>query len=103
MRTSRAVRLRRRRRCPWSCLRSRSWFSYFSGDGGHEVRLNRSVAVSLRATALLYLTLLLVVPVGMIFIKTFEHGLGTAWDWVTTPAAISAFSLSVMIAAIAVP
>jgi sulfate transport system permease protein len=67
------------------------------------VRVSRPVTVSLRAVALLYLGLLLLLPVGVIFIKTFEHGVGTAWAWVTTPAAISAFWLSVLIAAIAVP
>ena len=58
---------------------------------------------SLRAVALGYLALLLLAPVVFIFIKTFEHGFSTAWDYVTTPAAISAFWLSVLIAAIAVP
>jgi sulfate/thiosulfate transport system permease protein len=67
------------------------------------VRVSRPVTLSLRGVALLYLGLLLLVPVGVIFIKTFEHGVGTAWAWITTPAAISAFWLSVLIAAIAVP
>jgi sulfate transport system permease protein len=53
--------------------------------------------------ALLYLALLLLLPLGVVFARTFEHGFGTAWGWVTTPAAISAFWLTVMIAAIAVP
>jgi sulfate transport system permease protein len=53
--------------------------------------------------ALLYLALLLLLPVGVVFGKTFEHGIGTAWGWITTPAAISAFWLSLLIAAIAVP
>jgi sulfate transport system permease protein len=52
---------------------------------------------------LLYLALLLLLPVGVVFERTFEHGVGTAWSWVTTPAAISAFWLTVLIAAIAVP
>ncbi len=51
----------------------------------------------------MYLTLLLVAPLGVVFVKTFEHGIATAWAWVTTPAAISAFWLTVLIAAIAVP
>jgi sulfate transport system permease protein len=57
----------------------------------------------MRTIALLYLALLLLLPLGVIFVRTFEHGLGTAWGWITTPAAVSAFWLSVMIAAIAVP
>src|SRR5262249_6746570 len=47
--------------------------------------------------------LLLLVPVGIVFYKTFKHGLGPVWDSVTTPAAIHAFWLTVEIAAIAVP
>lgn len=67
------------------------------------MRLSRSLTLSLRTVALAYLALLLLLPVGIIFAKTFEHGLGTAWGWITTPAAISAFWLSVLIAAVAVP
>jgi len=67
------------------------------------VRISRPAKLSLRGVALLYLMLLLLAPVGVVFEKTFEHGLGTAWGWVTTPAAISAFWLSVLIALIAVP
>jgi sulfate/thiosulfate transport system permease protein len=67
------------------------------------LRVSRRATLSLRGVALLYLTLLLLLPVGVVFAKTFEHGLGTAWGWVTTPAAISAFWLSVLIAVIAVP
>lgn len=57
----------------------------------------------LRVVALLYLALLLVLPVVVVFIKTFEHGVGTAWGFMTTPAAISALWLSILMAAIAVP
>jgi sulfate transport system permease protein len=53
--------------------------------------------------ALLYLTLLLLAPLVIVFWRTFEYGIGTAWAFMTTPAAISAFWLSVLIAAIAVP
>jgi sulfate transport system permease protein len=52
---------------------------------------------------LLYLALLLLLPLAVVFGRTFEHGLGSAWGWVTTPAAISALWLTVAIAAIAVP
>ena len=58
---------------------------------------------SLRAIALAYLAALLIAPVVFIFAKTFEHGFSTAWSYITTPAAISAFWLSVLIAAVAVP
>jgi sulfate transport system permease protein len=67
------------------------------------VVVSRRTTLSLRAAALLYLALLLLLPLGVIFARTFEHGMGAVWASVTTPAAISAFSLSVMIAAVAVP
>jgi sulfate transport system permease protein len=59
--------------------------------------------LGLRFAALGYLALLLLVPVGVVFYKTFEHGLGAVYDSVTTPAAIHAFWLTVEVAAIAVP
>jgi sulfate/thiosulfate transport system permease protein len=65
--------------------------------------ISRRAKLSVRAVALVYLLLLLLLPVGVVFAKTFEHGFGVAWGWVTTPAAISAFWLSVILAAIAVP
>jgi len=67
------------------------------------VLVSRRARLSLRAVALLYLALLLLLPLAVVFARTFEHGVGAAWGWMTTPAAISAFWLSVMIAAIAVP
>jgi sulfate transport system permease protein len=56
-----------------------------------------------RVLALGYLALLLLVPVGVVFWRTFEHGLGPVWSSITTPAAIHAFWLTVEVAAIAVP
>jgi sulfate transport system permease protein len=65
--------------------------------------ISRKSTLSLRVIVLLYLIVLLLVPVGFIFGKTFEHGFSAAWNWITTPAAVSAFWLSVVIALIAVP
>lgn len=59
--------------------------------------------LSLRAVALLYLFLLLLLPVGVVFAKTFQHGFSAAWGWMSTPAAISALWLTLIIAVIAVP
>jgi sulfate transport system permease protein len=59
--------------------------------------------IALRVTALGYLGLLLLAPVGLVFYRTFQHGLGAVYDSITTPAAISAFWLTVEVAAIAVP
>jgi sulfate transport system permease protein len=58
---------------------------------------------SLRMVALAYLGALLLVPVGMVLYRTFEHGLAPVWASITTPAAIHAFWLTVELAAIAVP
>lgn len=64
---------------------------------------SRRARLLLRAVALLYLFVLLLLPVAVVFGKTFEHGFGVAWTYMTTPAAISALSLSLLMAAIAVP
>jgi sulfate transport system permease protein len=57
----------------------------------------------LRFVALAYLAVLLLVPVGLVFYRTFEHGVGHVIDSVTTPAAVSAFWLTIEVALIAVP
>jgi sulfate/thiosulfate transport system permease protein len=59
--------------------------------------------IALRTLALGYLAALLLVPVGMVFYRTFQHGVGAVWDSITTPAAISAFWLTLEVTAIAVP
>jgi sulfate transport system permease protein len=65
--------------------------------------ISRRATLSLRGVALLYLALLLLLPVAVVFWRTFEHGAGTAWSFMTTPAAVSALWLSLLIAVIAVP
>lgn len=65
--------------------------------------ISRRTTLSVRALALAYLTVLLLAPLGVVFWRTFEHGFGTAWAWMTTPAAISAFWLTVLVTVIAVP
>jgi sulfate/thiosulfate transport system permease protein len=59
--------------------------------------------IGLRVLALGYLAALLLVPVGMVFYRTFEHGVGAVWSSITTPAAVSAFWLTIEVTAIAVP
>ncbi len=59
--------------------------------------------LSLRVGALLYLAALLLVPVGMIAYRTFEHGLAAVWSAWTAPPAVHAMLLSLLAAAIAVP
>lgn len=57
----------------------------------------------LRTLALGYLGLLLLAPVGMIFYKTFEHGLGPPVEAMTSPDAIHAIWLTLLMVAVAVP
>jgi sulfate/thiosulfate transport system permease protein len=57
----------------------------------------------LRFVALGYLALLLALPVGMVFWRTFEDGVGAAIDAVTTPEARHAFLITILITAIVVP
>src|SRR5436305_6895532 len=58
---------------------------------------------ALRFGALGYLAFLLLLPVGLVFWRTFEHGLQPAWEAVTSPQAQHALWLTLLIAAIAVP
>ncbi|HZU60402.1 MAG TPA: sulfate ABC transporter permease subunit [Solirubrobacteraceae bacterium] len=67
------------------------------------MRLSRPAVLSARTVALLYLAALLLLPLGLVLERTFEHGLSQAWAWMTTPAAVSALWLTILIAAIAVP
>jgi sulfate transport system permease protein len=58
---------------------------------------------TVRLVSLGYLAVLLVAPVGYVFWKTFQHGFGPAWDAVTTPDAVHALKVTVILTAIAVP
>jgi sulfate/thiosulfate transport system permease protein len=58
---------------------------------------------ALRFGTLGYLAFLLLLPVGLVFYRTFEHGLWPAWHAVTNPEAQHALWLTLLIAAIAVP
>ncbi len=57
----------------------------------------------LRGLAFGYLGLLLLAPVAMIFYKTFEHGLGPPIEAMTSPEAIHAIQLTLLMVAVAVP
>jgi len=59
--------------------------------------------IGLRVIALGYLALLLALPVGYVLYETFAPGLGAVVDSVTTPAAISAFWLTITVTLITVP
>ena len=56
--------------------------------------LSRYASVSARSA---YLALLLLVPLGMVFYRAFEHGFWPAWDAVTSPEAVHALWLTVLV------
>lgn len=56
-----------------------------------------------RSIALAYVFVLLFVPVALILWRTFEPGFGQFYAYVSTPAAISALNLSLLVVAIVVP
>lgn len=56
-----------------------------------------------RYVALLYVGILVIVPVGLILWRTFEPGIGAFFESISTPAAISALQLSLLVVAIVVP
>jgi sulfate/thiosulfate transport system permease protein len=58
---------------------------------------------ALRFIALTYLTLLLGIPVALVFINAFQDGVAAAWEAVTTPEAQHAFYLTFVMVAVAVP
>ncbi len=59
--------------------------------------------LGMRVVALGYLVLLLLVPIGVILWRTFENGIVSFFQAISTPAAISALNLSLLIVAIVVP
>jgi sulfate/thiosulfate transport system permease protein len=62
-----------------------------------------SSRIALRTTALAWLAMVLVLPVGAVVWRTFAHGFAPVWQAITTPDALHALWLTVLITAIAVP
>jgi sulfate transport system permease protein len=58
---------------------------------------------SLRFIALFYLSALLIIPVAIIFYKTFQHGISEPIDALTSPEGMHAFWLTMLCVGIAVP
>jgi sulfate/thiosulfate transport system permease protein len=67
------------------------------------VNLSTPTRYLLRYVALGYLLLLLIVPVGLILWRTFAPGIAAFFESITTPAAVSALQLSLLVVAIVVP
>jgi sulfate/thiosulfate transport system permease protein len=59
--------------------------------------------LGIRFVALGYLAMLLLVPLGMVFYRTFNHGFWPAWHAVTSPDARHALWMTLIIVAIVVP
>jgi sulfate/thiosulfate transport system permease protein len=66
-------------------------------------RISWAQRYGLRLVALGYLAALLVVPVAIIFVRTFEDGLGPPIDAITSPEGQHAFWLTLVCVGIAVP
>ena len=56
-----------------------------------------------RYVVLAYIGVMLILPVALILWRTFRPGFGQFYAWITTPAAISALDLSLLVVAIVVP
>ena len=67
------------------------------------MNLSPAVRYLARYVALAYLFVLLIVPVGLILWRTLAPGFGAFVESITTPAAISALQLSLLVVAIVVP
>ena len=65
--------------------------------------LSRRSRWGLRSVALIYLGALLIIPVGAIFWRTFEHGISEPLDAVTSADGLHAFWLTIVCVGIAVP
>jgi sulfate/thiosulfate transport system permease protein len=63
----------------------------------------RAARYGLRLAALGYIVLLLGLPVGLVFWRTFGDGLGPVLESITTPEAQHAFYLTIVMVAFAVP
>lgn len=59
--------------------------------------------MSLRLVAFTYLAILLIVPLGVVFWRTFQEGLGPPLETVTSPEGLHAFWMTVLCVGIAVP
>src|SRR5215218_6088892 len=67
------------------------------------MNVDRRSSIGLRVLALGYLAVLLLVPVALVFYRTFEKGIGAFLESITTPAAIHALFLTLEVALITVP
>jgi len=54
--------------------------------------------IGLRIVAIAYIGLILLLPVGLLFWRTFEHGVAPVWDQITSASAMHAFRVTLIVA-----
>ena len=59
--------------------------------------------IGLRTVALGYLAALLVIPLALVFYRTFEDGFAAPWEAITSPEGVHAFWMTIVCVGIAVP
>src|SRR5215208_7928069 len=64
---------------------------------------SRGARWGLRSAALVYLSVLLLIPLLAVFWRTFEHGISEPLNAVTSPNGLHAFWLTILCVGIAVP
>jgi sulfate/thiosulfate transport system permease protein len=97
MRSSAPAKYRRRLRLRWASRERAAGAPWVLG------RRSGAGRYLLRAVALGYLAAVLLVPVGAVVWRALGDGVAPVWQAVTTPDALHAFWLSLLIAGIAVP
>ncbi|MFM1722012.1 MULTISPECIES: sulfate ABC transporter permease subunit CysW [Rhodococcus] len=67
------------------------------------MKLSPTARIGLRTIVLAYLFVLLIMPIAVILYRTFENGFVAFYHSISTPAAVSALNMSLIIVAIVVP
>ena len=79
------------------------WRPGCQARGVGEVTPTPPLKYLMRFVALAYIGVLVIVPAGLILWRSFSPGLGQFFSQISTPAAISALQLSLLVVAIVVP
>lgn len=61
------------------------------------IRTKAATRWAFRIIVIAYITVLILVPVGLVFWRTFENGFGSVWDTLTTDSARSAFTVTAIL------
>jgi sulfate transport system permease protein len=63
-----------------------------------DTSTTRASRIGLRIVALAYVGMILLLPVGVLFWRTFENGIGEVWSQLTEPSAVHAFRVTLIVA-----